>query len=385
MTMAATAYLNDNDDHNAAQLLISGFSGTLRSWWDNCLNDSKRKFLQTSKNDEGEQNAVYRIIYAITKHFVGDPRILQERSFEILQNMRCRTLSGFRWYHDVFISKVMTRDDARAPYWKERFLYGLHRALTKKVQETLREKYQGTIPYDNLTYGDLISGVKKEGVKLCSQLKLQYIKKDLKASRKDLGSFCNQYGIEMLVPPSQKNKLIHYPSKRKSYSNQDHPKKNYRKYKSHKYKSQYLPKTHKKDIKCFKCGKIGHITLNCRKKKINVLSDKNYYSEASEDDTSSSSDNSKNNNSISEKEKSSTYKIENCLCQLNMLTADQELVIELIDQIEAKEVKAKFIWKIMEQNIKTKNPLPLSKAYRFKDIMQQFAVQDPVTIQDLQL
>ena len=47
--MAATAYLTDNDDHNAAQLLISGFSGTLRSWWDNCLNDNERKLLQTCK------------------------------------------------------------------------------------------------------------------------------------------------------------------------------------------------------------------------------------------------------------------------------------------------------------------------------------------------
>ena len=46
------------------------------------------------------------------------------------------------------------------------------------------------IPYDELTYGDLISEVKKEGLKLCSQIKLQYqVKKDLKASRKDLGSF----------------------------------------------------------------------------------------------------------------------------------------------------------------------------------------------------
>ena len=64
----------------------------------------------------------------------------------------------------------MIRDDARAPYCKERFLYGLPRALIEKVHETLRDKYQGTIPYDNLTYGDLISEVKKEGLKLCSQL-----------------------------------------------------------------------------------------------------------------------------------------------------------------------------------------------------------------------
>ena len=116
MTMATTANLTDNDDHNVTQLLISRFSGTLRSWWDNCLNDNERKFLQTSTNDEGEQNAVHRIIYAITKHFIGNLRILPERSYEILQNIRCRTLSDFRWYHDVFISKVIIRDDARAPY-----------------------------------------------------------------------------------------------------------------------------------------------------------------------------------------------------------------------------------------------------------------------------
>ena len=39
-------------------------------------------------------------------------------------------------------------------------MFGLPRALIEKVQETLREKYQGTIPYDNLTFGDLISEVK---------------------------------------------------------------------------------------------------------------------------------------------------------------------------------------------------------------------------------
>ena len=50
----------------------------------------------------------------------------------------------------------MTRGDARAPYWNEKFIYGLSRALTKKVKETLREQYNGTIPYEDITYGDLI-------------------------------------------------------------------------------------------------------------------------------------------------------------------------------------------------------------------------------------
>ena len=94
----------------------------------------------------------------------------------------------------------MTRTDARASFWKERFLYGLPRAFNEKIQESLKERNNGTIPYDELTYGDLISEVKKEGLKLCSQLKLQYqVKKDLKASRKDLGSFCAQYGISLFL------------------------------------------------------------------------------------------------------------------------------------------------------------------------------------------
>ena len=56
----------------------------------------------------------------------------------------------------------------------------------------------------------------------------------------------------------------------------------------------------------------------------------------------------------------------------------------MIYQIEDKEAKAKYIRKIMEQSSKSKNYVSLSNAYRFKYIMQQFQVQEPVTIQDLQ-
>ena len=72
-------------------------------------------------------------MYAITKHFLGDPKIFEEKNSEILQNLRCRTLSDFKWYHDVFLTKVMFRDDPRASFWKEKFLYGLPRALNEKV------------------------------------------------------------------------------------------------------------------------------------------------------------------------------------------------------------------------------------------------------------
>ena len=207
MQMAATAYLTEGDDHNAIQLILVGFTGTLKFWWENFLTDKERFYVSKSINEDGEQDAVLRLMYAITKHFIGDPKVFDEKNSEILQNLRCRTLSDFKWYHDVFLAKLMSREDARASFWKEKFLYGLPRALTEKVQESLREKHNGTIPYEDLTYGDLICEVKKEGLKLCSQLKLQYqVKKDLKTSRKDLGSFCAQYDIEMPIPPSQRFK-----------------------------------------------------------------------------------------------------------------------------------------------------------------------------------
>ena len=165
-------------------------------------------------------------------------------------------------------------------------------------------------------------------------------------------------------------------------------KKNYKKYKFHRYKSQKPQnpiKSHKREIGCFKCGQKEHIAPNCRKQKINVLSDseEDYYSEESTSSLSES-DNSQNKNPILEKEHNQTDKIENCLCQVNVLTADQELLIEMIDQIEDKEVKAKYIRKIMEQSSKSKNYVPLSNTYRFKDIIQQFEVQEPIIIQDLQ-
>ena len=207
MQMAATAYLMEGDDHNAVQLLLTGFTGTLKYWWENFITEEEKQYVSHSMNEDGEQDTFLKLVYAIAKHFIGDPNIFSERNSEILQNLRCRTLSDFKWYHDVFLAKLFFRPDARASFWKKRFLYGLPRAMNEKVQGSLREKYNGTIPYEALTYGDLISEVKKEGLKLCSQLRLQQqVKKDLKASRKDLGSFCAQYGINMPIPPSQISK-----------------------------------------------------------------------------------------------------------------------------------------------------------------------------------
>ena len=51
-----------------------------------------------------------------------------------------------------------------------------------------------------------------------------------------------------------------------------------------------------------------------------------------------------------------------------MLTIDQEILVDMIDHIEDKEAKAKFIRKIMEKS--NKNTLPLQNSYKLKDIMK---------------
>ena len=46
--------------------------------------------------------------------------MFQEKSQEILLNLTCRKLQDFRWYKDMFLTKVMLRPDCKEPYWKEK-------------------------------------------------------------------------------------------------------------------------------------------------------------------------------------------------------------------------------------------------------------------------
>lgn len=82
---------------------------------------------------------------------------------------------------DVYLSKLYTRKNANQPYWKGRFLHGLPRTLAKRVQIRIKEKYNGVIPYDFLTYGELINFVNQEALSFCSLIKVNAkIKEDLR-------------------------------------------------------------------------------------------------------------------------------------------------------------------------------------------------------------
>ena len=41
------------------------------------------------------------------KHFIGKPSNITARIYEQLSNLRCKTLGEYKWYEDVFTTRVM--------------------------------------------------------------------------------------------------------------------------------------------------------------------------------------------------------------------------------------------------------------------------------------
>ena len=100
-------------------------------------------------------------------------------------------MTDFRWCKDMFITKVMLRDDSNNDYWKERVLCGLPPNFAEKVRFKIRDRCEGEIPYSEMTYEDLTSLIHFVVMEVCTDLKLkEQLRKDKKISINELGSFC---------------------------------------------------------------------------------------------------------------------------------------------------------------------------------------------------
>ena len=88
MSMVGIAYQNnhDLDQLEIVDLLVTGFSGTLRGWWDSYLTKESKDSIKHAgkKNNEslpifyerigrGIPDGVNTLIYTVLKHFVGTP------------------------------------------------------------------------------------------------------------------------------------------------------------------------------------------------------------------------------------------------------------------------------------------------------------------------
>ena len=95
------------------------------------------------------------------------------------------------------------------PYWKEKFIAGLPPLFAYEVKEELMDK-NGTINYEDLTYGDIFSIIKKLGINMCNDKKMSKQKlKNSKKAKYEMDNFCEQYGLPPIAPIRQKGKKKH--------------------------------------------------------------------------------------------------------------------------------------------------------------------------------
>uniref|UniRef100_A0A1S4B7Y5 CCHC-type domain-containing protein n=1 Tax=Nicotiana tabacum TaxID=4097 RepID=A0A1S4B7Y5_TOBAC len=242
----------------------NSFTGQLRGWWDNYLSiEEKETVINATAIDEGVDNigmalvkgredVVYTLILIILEHFNGRFTNQHETIRTLLNGLRCRTLSEFRWYKDTFMSRVMELRENKYEHWKAKFIDDLPSVFAERVRKALRGSY-GEIP----------------------QLKIDKLKE-----KSQLGDFCTQFGLPGTSTQSKKKKKNRYHR----YPNPDIPYKKMRsRYRSkeerdtrkaHRKSTRFTKNRSKRDladIKCYKCGKFGHIAPNCKLQKLKAL------------------------------------------------------------------------------------------------------------------
>ncbi|MCI00290.1 hypothetical protein A2U01_0021307, partial [Trifolium medium] len=267
--------------HGIAPFITAGFIGQLKGWWDNYLSDTQRKEILTHKKVKSEvstsatqpmaveePDAVYTLCLTILHHFVGTNVPISEKLNTLLQNLRCPSLTHFRWYKDTFLSRVFQVNNANSTHWKSKFIDGLPHLFAEKVRQALRNKNDGiNINFFDLSYGQIISTCLNEGLSLCNDIKLKnQLKKQNLTSKHQLGEFCEQFAFDVENPIKEKGKKGKgkYPY-RTNKGIQNPGKHQYRKKRRRPYpkppkdKGYTNPKKRKAkslDITCHKCGKM---------------------------------------------------------------------------------------------------------------------------------
>ena len=93
------------------------------------------------KDKEGQdiEDAVATLIYSISKHFIGDPTKIKDKIADLLTNLKCPKLHDFRWFIEVFLTKVMLRSDRNKSFWKKKFILRLPRLFSERIRIKIRE------------------------------------------------------------------------------------------------------------------------------------------------------------------------------------------------------------------------------------------------------
>ena len=327
------------------------------------------------------------IIFLVLKHFIRDPAKIKYKTVDILTNLKCRKLHDFRWYRDIFLTKVMLRSYCNHSFWKEIFISGLPILFFEKIRVKIREQFNGQIPYDKLAYGEIISILTIEGISMCNDFKLkQWMKFEQKIYKNEFGTFCSQFGFSQkeTKPPSKqckKRQVTRKLSKDNFYHNKRGTHGKYRmngtkrsrhiQRRMNKEAQKKLENPSQSNIVCYKCGKVGHYKKYCKvKKKINNLSIskhlKNTLCEVmlnslesesrigsdNEDDINHLLDTDEDNLSQTSSDQEECIK-GNCDCHLktiSLISQEQEMVLDVLRKVEDEIVKQE-LYEVFKKSI----------------------------------
>jgi hypothetical protein len=299
----------------------------------------------------------------------------------------------------------MLKEDSNQPFWKEKFINGLPHLFAHKIKQVLVNQ-NNVIEYDNLTYGNIISTIQKEGLKMCIDMKISnQANKDKKKAKYEMGNFCKQYGLPS-VAPSKKHKK---PRKHEEYRKH---KKRFKKisfepnefYKKEKWKPKKQRFKNKEG--CYKCGKSGHFAKDCKAKEtikqlkvpneeqenlirmleIQGTEPSDYESQISSSESSYCSCSSNKSNSGPD----ISFGCKDTCCKtIGVMTKEEEqeeLLLDLISKIENPELKRQYLEKL--RKILTKREVNKSKSLEISlsNTLKRFhKPKAQITIKDLQL
>ena len=75
MLIAYAAYSTECAiDWQAFDLLTSGFTGILKNWWENYIQEDERNKFRTQTISQGQLDNIETLIYTVVTNFLGSPK-----------------------------------------------------------------------------------------------------------------------------------------------------------------------------------------------------------------------------------------------------------------------------------------------------------------------